>query len=104
MGVPTILTDPLKRRFVLHDHAWAHILKGHPEVGPYRTAVEKSISSPTEIRYSTSDTDCRLYTGPVPGRKVKIVVVADVVRGIVKTAYLARKASGGIVEWSFPKP
>jgi hypothetical protein len=102
--MPSKLTDPLKRRVVLHNHAWAHIVKGHPEVGPHRAAVEGAISSPTEIRYSTSDADCRLYAGPVAGRRVIIVVVADVVRGIVKTAYLARRLSRGVVEWSSPKP
>ena len=28
------------------------------------------------------------------------MVVADVVRGIVKTAHLAKKVNGGAVEWS----
>jgi hypothetical protein len=102
--MPSHLTDPLKRRIVLHDHAWAHVLKGHPEVGPHRAALERAISNPTEIRHSASDMDCRLYAGPVPGRRVNIVVVVDVAKGVVKTAYLARKASGGVIEWSSPKP
>ncbi len=95
------LTDPLGREIVLHDHTWhGHIVKYHPEVKDHRLLVEQAIHSPDEIRHSNSDADCRLYYGPGPRADVIMMVVADVSLGIVKTAHLARKVTGGALEWS----
>lgn len=33
-----------------------------------------------------------------------MMLVADLIEGVVKTAHLARKATGGPVEWSSPRP
>ena len=95
------LTDPLRRKIVLYDHTWhRHIVKYHPEVKDHRSLVEQAIHSPDEIRHSNSDPDCRLYYGPGPRAGVIMMVVAEVSLGIVKTAHLARKVSGGASEWS----
>ncbi len=95
------LTDPFGRTVVLHDRTWfGHIVRGHPEVTEYRGLVEKAVERPDEVRFSRSDADCRLYFGPGPRADVRMMVVADVVRGFVKTAHLCNRASGGTVEWS----
>jgi hypothetical protein len=100
----TPLTDPLGRTVVLHDSTWyGHIVRGHPEVAGARHLIEQAVITPLEIRLSNADADCRLYFGPGP-RSLLVKVVADVVRGVVKTAHLARKTSGGSVEWSPPTP
>lgn len=95
------LTDPLGRAIVLHDHTWhGHIVKFHPEVKHHRSLVEQAVHSPDQIRQSKSDPDCRLYYGPGPRAGVIMMVVAEVSLGIVKTAHLAKKATGGALEWS----
>jgi len=97
----TMMLDPLGREITLHDRTWrGHILKGHPEVGGHRALVEGAIEAPSEIRFSLSAPDCRLYFGPGPREGVIIQVVVDVARGLVKTAHLAKKTSGADVEWS----
>jgi len=97
----TTLTDPLGRVVVLRERTWeAHIAKGHPEIGEFRDLVEQTIRAPAEIRLSRSDPDCRIFYAPGPRPTVKMMVVADVVVGVVKTAHWARKVSGGRVEWS----
>jgi hypothetical protein len=97
----TCLVDPLGRELVLHDRTWLrHIVKGHPEIAGDRSFVEEAVLDPDEIRMSLSDTDCRIYYGRGPRVGVKMMVVADVVVGIVKTAHLARRIAGGDVEWS----
>ena len=96
-----ILNDPLKREIALHDRTWhGHIVKFHPEVRHDRLLVEQAIRSPDQIRFSNSDPNCRLYYGPGPRADVIMMVVGDVALGIVKTAHLARKVTGGTVEWS----
>lgn len=97
------LTDPLGRTITLHDRTWyGHILKGHPEMRPYRRQVERTITDPTEIRLSLTDPACRLYFGRGPRKSVIILAVADINRGFVKTAHLTNKPSGGAIEWSRP--
>jgi hypothetical protein len=97
----TVLIDPLGRLIVLQDRTWhGHIIQGHPEVAQHRDLVELAILQPDEIRSSRSDGDCRLYYGPGPRPAVRIMVVADVVAGVVKTAHLARRVTGGATEWS----
>jgi hypothetical protein len=94
------LRDPLGRLITLHDRTWlGHIVKGHPEIAQERSRVEAEIENPQEIRLSRLDATCRLYFGAGPRERVRIVVVVDVRRGIVKTAHLARRLSGGEVEW-----
>jgi len=95
----TILTDPLGRSITLHDRTWhGHIIKGHPDVGPHRQLVEKTVRHPEQVRTSSSDPDCRKYIGPGPRASVKMVVIADVRLRLVKTAYLSRRITGEI-EW-----
>ena len=96
-----ILTDPLGRRIVMRDRTWdGHIAQGHPEVATYRDLAEQAICHPDEVRISNSDPDCRIYYGQGPRPSVKIMVVADITAGVVKTAHLARKVTGGAQEWS----
>lgn len=93
------LTDPLGRAITLHAHTWyGHIIKGHPEVAGHRALVEGAVTAPHEIRYSTSDPDCRVYYGSGPSPGLLVAVVADVVAGFVKTAYLANRMKG-VPEW-----
>jgi hypothetical protein len=101
----TELTDPLERKITLHDRTWfGHIVKGHPDIAPFRALVEQAIAHPSEIRHSRSDPDCRLYYAPGPRPAVIMMVVADVAKRAVKTAHLARRMTGGFVEWSLPTP
>ena len=97
----TNMIDPLGRRIILYDRTWyGHILRGHPDVADYRHGIRHAVENPDEIRYSTSDTDCRVYYGADLGGGLRVAVVADVLAGVVKTVYLTRKSSPGGVEWS----
>lgn len=93
------LIDPLGRKVVLHDHTWyGHIVKGHPEMRARRQEVEWTVEKPKEIRFSASDSNCRIYYG-TDAVGLCVAVVADVAVGVVKTAYVARRPRGE-VEWS----
>lgn len=95
-----VLQDPLGRTIELHDWTWwGHIIKGHPEVKGQSAAAERAIVGPIAIHFSTSDPACRLYYGHSQRAGLMICVVADVVAGIVKTAYLAKRIKPGGQEW-----
>src|SRR5207253_352626 len=103
MADKTII-DPLHRKVTLHDHTWfGHVLVNHPEMRRHRALVERTLSSPSEIRISPSDPNCRLYFEPGPRNGIMTVVVADVVRGFVKTAHIVGGPKGAL-EWSKPTP
>ena len=88
-----------------HEGTWyGHILKGHPEMRDTRRLVEEAIEVPSEIRFSRSDPDCRLYFRLSSRGNLYIMVVVDVTDRFVKTAHWARKISGGRVEWSKTRP
>jgi hypothetical protein len=97
----TTLSDPLGRDITLHDRTWyGHVVKGHPDIMNHRDLVEAAVRSPDEIRHSKSDPDCRIYYGRGPSPTLRMMVVVDVAVRVVKTAHLAKKTTGGEVEWS----
>lgn len=92
--------DPLGRTITLHGRTWiGHIVPGHPEMADRRADAESAILRPAEIHFSKSDNQCRLYYTPVLGDGLRIAVVADIVLGLVKTAYPVKRAKGGPKEW-----
>jgi hypothetical protein len=97
--------DPLGRVIVLHDHTWhGHILVDHPEIVADRDLAGSAIGSPIRIAFSTSDANCRRHYGQGPRPGVMMHVVADISLGLVKTAFLVKRFSGGAEEWSSPTP
>jgi hypothetical protein len=100
----TTYNDPLGRPITLHDHTWhGHIAKRHPDVRTLRQVIERAIRNPLQISFSTSDPDCRVYYGRGLTSDIMVAAVADVVAGVVKTAYRTTRMKG-VVEWSPPKP
>lgn len=97
--------DPLGRIIIFRDETWdEHIIARHPEVTAHRDLVGAAIESPIRIEWSTSDPNCRRYYGQGPRPSVMRHVVADVILGLVKTAYLVNRFSRGTEEWSSPTP
>jgi len=83
----------------LHDRTWFnHILIRHPEMFQHRGLAEQAISNPLEIHISLSDADSRTYYGLGPRASIMIAVVGDVVKGLVKTAFLTNRTKG-VREW-----
>jgi|SRR5882724_2082343 len=94
------IQDPLGRTIRLTNATWfGHILKGHPDLALQRLRVEHAVRQPMEIQISTYDDNCRVYYSQPNKAGRMIVVVADVVAGIAKTAYAAIKKKKGRVEW-----
>ncbi len=94
-------TDPLGRAIVLHDRTWhGHVLVRHPEMAALRVLVENAIGTPITIVFSLQDANARLYYGRGPTSNLMVQVIVDVALGLVKTAHLAKRITGGGVEWS----
>jgi|SRR5437660_2863994 len=97
------IEDPLGREIRLTNATWfGHIVKGHPDMALLRLRVEHTVRQPKEIQVSTYDDDCRVYYSEPNKAGRIIVVVADVVTGIVKTAYAAVKKKKETIEWKAP--
>lgn len=80
--------------------AWhGHIIRGHPELAELRGLAEAAVTSPLAIHLSRMGAEGRLYFGPGPRSETIILVVADLSLGVVKTAHLSKRFSGGPREW-----
>ena len=85
-------TDPLGNRITQQDTTWfGHIADGHADVLPHRQEVELALQWPSVIKRSVRNPDRRDYVRALqsePG--YQIAVVADIVEGLVVTAFRIR--------------
>jgi hypothetical protein len=92
----------------LTDERAQHISETHPELLPEQlTALEVTLADPDQIRTSSWLAGARLFSRWFDdirnGKYVVAVVVSDsppAGRAWVVTAYLARRLSGGTIEWT----
>jgi hypothetical protein len=99
----TSLVDPLGRAIVFADHTWErHILVAHPDMDGGREFVEKAVTSPRAIWTSSSDVNVRIYYGNGPSPYLLVAVKANIVKGAVLTAHLAKRETGARREWPQP--
>jgi len=83
-----------------------HIAEKHPGLLPeHRPRIAETLADPDEVRRSVRFGDARLfarwYDEVGGGKHVVVVVVSEAGAGRhwIITAYMARKLSGGQVEW-----
>ena len=97
------LIDPLGRVVTLADHTWErHILVAHPDMDGGREDVERATTSPRSIWLSGSDTAVRIFYGDGPSPYLLVAVKVNIQTGIVLTAHLAKRETGGRREWPQP--
>ena len=85
----------------------SHIADQHPELLPFhRARLLETVTNPAEVRKSLRFANARMfarwYADLKGGKHVVVVVVSDAgpeKRHWVVTAYIARKLTGGEIEW-----
>ena len=85
-----------------------HIAASHPDLLPeHRSAVDLTLAAPDQVRTSSRLAGAHLFARWFDdirnGKHVVVVVVSDPPpsgRAWIVTAYLARRLSGGTIEWS----
>ena len=97
----------------LTDERLAHIQAGHPELIPEPVdRIARTLADPDEIRSDPRFYGTRLFSrwfdDLLGGKIVVVAVVTEVgepsqqARHWVVTAYLARRITQGVIEWSRP--
>ena len=82
-----------------------HIAENHPDLLPeYKKYISETLANPDQVRLSSRFKNARLFTRWFDFiRNGKYIVVVSqskpLVRHWIITAYLARKLSGGEIEW-----
>ncbi|MDX2240619.1 MAG: hypothetical protein NW224_08050 [Leptolyngbyaceae cyanobacterium bins.302] len=84
-----------------------HITATHPDLLPaYMAQIRETLLDPDQVRQSSRLSTARLFTRwfdtVKEGKYIVVVVVTDASaqnRYWIVTAYIARKLSGGTVEW-----
>ena len=97
LGVPVALSDERAQ----------HISDTHPELLPaHLAALELAVADPDQVRISSRLVGARIFVRWFDdirdGKYVVAVVVSDPPpsgRGWIVAAYLARRLSGGTIEW-----
>ena len=83
----------------------AHIAQRHPDLLPlYQDRIASTLAQPDQVRVSERMPNARVlarYYEDVLAGKYVVVVVSELAahRHWIATAYIARRLSGGIVEW-----
>lgn len=90
----------------LTDHRARHIAEDHPDLLPeHRRRIGETLADPDQVRRSVRFSAARLfarwYDEVKGGKHVVVVVVSEAALGRhwIITAYVARKVTGGPVEW-----
>jgi hypothetical protein len=84
--------DPHGRTVHLTDERWAHIIRRHPYMDPFRAEVLRVVSHPTEIvREPRPGQDWYYLWDAGPSRWLKVVVAFDENKmGSIRTAFPRR--------------
>lgn len=84
-----------------------HIAQRHPDLLPmHRNRIADTLAQPDEVRLSSRVANTRMFSryfdDVLKGKHVVVVVVSEVAasRHWIATAYIARRLSGGVVEWT----
>ncbi len=92
------------------DHWKTHVLKGHPELTPYREFVIETLKQPDGVYRGKRDPTTRIYAktyagiriGETPVEEISLVVVVREKNAFVVTAYFAVAAWRGFGERIWP--
>ncbi|GBF82704.1 hypothetical protein [Aphanothece sacrum] len=84
-----------------------HILETHPELSLiYQSVISETLAKPDQIRRSSRLENALLFTRWFDnirnGKYIVVVVITDTnpsLRHWIITAYIARKLTGGTIEW-----
>jgi hypothetical protein len=83
-----------------------HITENHPDLLPeHRDLIASTLAEPDQVRSSKRFGSARLFSRWYPdlkgGKHVVVVVVDELTAGRfwIITAYMARKLTGGTIEW-----
>ncbi len=85
-----------------------HIAPHHPDLLPeYRDRLAETLADPDRVRLSSDSDGARIfsrwYASTSGGKHIVVVVVTDDARSNrswVVTAYITRKLTGGVTEWT----
>jgi hypothetical protein len=91
----------------LTDQRAQHIAENHPDLFPeYRDYIADTLANPDQVLRSSRSSNARLfsrwYNNLYGGKHVVVVVMSDPapsIRHWVITAYIARRLTGGRIEW-----
>lgn len=91
----------------LTDERFRHIVERHPDLLPdHLNQIGETLADPEQVRRSERFGSARLFTrwfeDVRTGKHIVVVVVSETApeRHWVITAYIARRLSGGTIEWT----
>ncbi len=95
-------TDVFGDSIELTDERWAHIVKEHPEVAPYRERTQHVLTTPDYVKQSTRDRSVLLYYRfyeDIFDGKYLLAVVKKGSRCFILTCFITDRIKEGLMEW-----
>ena len=95
----------LKSEVELTDERETHITSTHPDLLPeFLTQMGQTLADPDEVRrsdrMSTAHLFCRWFEDVREGKYIVVVVVSEIARHWIITAYITRRLANGEAEWN----
>lgn len=87
------------KTFELTEERQAHILRYHPDVGPFLDRIGEALKQPDALRRSNQDSQVVLFYKFYPdilGGKYMVIVVKENERGFILTVYLTKSIRTGV--------
>ena len=84
--------DPTGYAVILTEQAWAHVIRRHPEMSPFRPLVIRTVEGPDSIYLGKRDSSRRVYARryarvPGLGNELTLLVFAGNEDRFIATAY-----------------
>lgn len=83
----------------LTSERWRHILARHPELAGQRRKIVETLQHPTVVVHDASRPHTHVYHKRFPGMRHWVVVVANLDKGLVVTAYISGRIKRGETIW-----
>jgi hypothetical protein len=93
------IIDVFGNKIVLTEERWNHIVFRHPKMAKNYEKLEKTLAEPSVIVESRLNKSVRLYHRRFSALKGYVVVVVNITRKFVITAYIALKVKQGNIVW-----
>ncbi len=93
------ITDKFGNKIVITEERWSHIVIRHPDMAKNYKFVEKAITNPTVVARNTFDRNINFYHKYFKELNRFVVVIINITKKFVITAYLAESVKQGEVVW-----
>jgi hypothetical protein len=93
------ITEKFGQTVRLTDERWSHIIARHPEIRQHKKRIRLALADPDFVVRDNLHPGTSIYHKRFPDLFHQLIVVANLEKGIVVTAYISGRIKSGEVIW-----